>query len=98
MSELLKLVLETVKAVGDERESQALMSATEETLLFGENLDSMGIVFLVTDLEERISEELEVNITLADERAMSQRTSPFKSVKTLTKYTQTLINEAQAEQ
>lgn len=98
MSQLLNLVLDVIKEVGEDQENQALIDATEETLLFGKNLDSMGIVFLVTDLEERISDDLEVEITLADERAMSQRTSPFRSVKTLTKYTQTLIDEAQAEQ
>ena len=95
---LLNLILEVVKEVGEDQESQILINATEDTLLFGENLDSMGIVFLVTDLEERISEVFDINITLADERAMSQRTSPFRSVKTLTKYTQKLIDEAQAEQ
>lgn len=94
---LQKLVLDTVKEVGEDQENPTLIEATEDTLLFGKNLDSMGIVFLVTDLEEKISEELDINITLADERAMSQRTSPFRSVKTLTKYTQTLVDEAKAE-
>lgn len=95
---LLNMVLETVKEVGEDQENQALIEATEETMLFGEHLDSMGIVFLITDLEAKISEELDVDITLADERAMSQRTSPFRSVKTLIKYTQTLLDEAKAEQ
>lgn len=98
MTKLLNLIIETVKEVGEDQEVQALIDATEETLLFGENLNSMGIVFLVTDLEAKISEELDVDITLADERAMSQRTSPFRSVKTLTKYTQMLIDEAKQEQ
>ena len=97
MEQVLNLVLETVKEIGEDQENQALINATEDTRLFGENLDSMGIVFLVTDLESRISDELDVDLTLADERAMSQKTSPFRSVKTLAKYANTLIEEAKAE-
>ena len=97
MDQILKLVLEVVKEIGEDQNNQALLDATEETRLFGENLNSMGIVFLVTDLESRISDELDVDLTLADERAMSQKTSPFRSVKTLAKYVNTLIEEAKAE-
>lgn len=98
MTEIINLVLASVKEIGEDQESSNLIAATEDTLLFGENLDSMGIVFLVTDLEEKIADELDINLTLADERAMSQRTSPFRSVKTLTRYVQTLIDEEKAEQ
>lgn len=97
MQKILNLILETVKEIGEEHNNQALIEATVDTHLFGENLDSMGIVFLVTDLESRISEELGVDLALADERAMSQKTSPFRSVKTLAKYASTLIEEVRAE-
>jgi acyl carrier protein len=96
MEQVLNLVLETVKEIGEDQNNQVLMDATEDTRLFGENLDSMGIVFLVTDLESRISDELDIDLTLADERAMSQKTSPFRSVKTLAKYVSTLIDDAKA--
>ena len=95
MSKVLELVLEAVKEVGEDQGCDALIEATEETHLFGEHLDSMGIVFLITDLEQKISEELDVDLVLADERAMSQNTSPFRSVKTLAKYATTLIAEQQ---
>lgn len=97
MEQVLKIILETVGEIGKDGGNQALIDATEDTRLFGVNLDSMGIVFLVTDLEDRISDELDVDLTLADERAMSQKTSPFRSVKTLLKYANTLIEEAKAE-
>ena len=96
MDNILDLVLEVVKEVGEDQSNQTLIDATENTKLFGENLDSMGIVFLVTDLETRISEELDIDLTLADERAMSQKTSPFRSVKTLASYASSLIEEAKA--
>lgn len=97
MEHILNLVIQVVKEIGEDQDNQALINATEDTRLFGENLDSMGIVFLVTDLEGRIADELDVGLTLADERAMSQKTSPFRSVKTLVKYAGTLIQEAKVE-
>jgi len=93
MNKILELVLEAVKEIGEDQECEALIEASEDTRLFGEHLDSMGIVFLTTDLEQKISEELGVDLVLADERAMSQKTSPFRNVTTLVKYTQTLIDE-----
>ena len=97
MKEILDVVLEVVREVGEDQGKDALIEATAETRLFGHNLDSMGVVFLVTDLESRLSEELGVDVVLADERAMSQKTSPFRSVDTLAKYAQSLVDEAQAQ-
>ena len=96
MNNILNLVLEVVHELGADQENKELMEATEKTRLFSEHLDSMGIVFLVTELESKISDELDVHVALADERAMSKKTSPFRSVKTLVKYAQELIEEEQA--
>lgn len=67
----------------------------ESTSLFGEDgiLDSMGLVNLVVNLEERIHEEYNIFVTLADERAMSRTESPFRSIRTLAAYIDELIKE-----
>jgi acyl carrier protein len=87
------IVLSAVKELGLEQENEELQNPNSTTMLFGKNLDSMGILFLVTELEEEIYDELGLQISLADEKAMSQKTSPFRSVKTLTKYVETLIEQ-----
>lgn len=86
-----QIILDVLDELGESQDNQNLIDANENTRLFGENLDSMGVVFLVTDLEAAISDEYDVNLTLADERAMSQKTSPFRTVKTLSKYVEQLI-------
>ena len=96
MTQVFNLVLEAVKEIGVDQDNESLKNATGDTRLFGENLDSMGIVFLVTDLESMITDELGVDLTLADERAMSQKTSPFRSVKTLAAYAQGLVDQESA--
>ncbi len=95
MSNITDIIITLIKEIGEEQENAELQNATEGTLLFGRNLDSMGVVFLVADLEAAISDELNFDLTLADERAMSQKTSPFRSVKTLAEYVTLLLSEQQ---
>ena len=56
-------------------------------------LDSLGLVTLIVDLEQRLEEEYGVALVLADERAMSQRSSPFRTPQSLTDYICLLIEE-----
>ncbi|MEX0321438.1 MAG: hypothetical protein AB3N63_04725 [Puniceicoccaceae bacterium] len=59
-----------------------------ETSLLGEgsDLDSMAIVHLIVDLEARLEETFKKNWILADERALSRKRSPFRSVGDLTAF------------
>ena len=90
-----KIIIEALNEINEELENENLYDITKETKLYGGNgaLDSLALVSLITDLEERISDEFEKDIILADEKAMSQRTSPFRSVETLTNYIQKLLEE-----
>lgn len=90
-----KIIIEVLVELNEELENENLNNPTSETKLYGGSgaLDSLALVSLITDLEERISDEFEKDIILADEKAMSQRTSPFRSVETLTNYIQKLLEE-----
>lgn len=70
-------------------------SFTESTRLIGHEavLDSMGLVSLLLDVEQSISEQYDVVIIIADERAMSQKRSPFRSLESLTDYVLELVKE-----
>lgn len=69
---------------------------TADTHLFGGDglLDSLGLVSVLMDVEQTINDELGTEITIADERAMSQERSPFRQVGSLTDYVMTLLDEA----
>ena len=69
------------------------------TKIFGEDglLDSIDLVSLIVAVEQKIEDKFDINITLADERAMSQKNSPFKSIDSLSKYVLLLLGEAQNE-
>lgn len=80
--EIETLVIESVRLLAKDFEIEALAEATHESLLYGEGgpLDSMSLVNLVADLEDALSEKYGANISLADERAMSAKRSPFRSI------------------
>ena len=46
-----------------------------------------------SEAEEKIEEEFKVTITLADERAMAQKISPFKTIGTLADYVSLILEE-----
>jgi acyl carrier protein len=89
------IVIETLKELNEELKNPALDHPTSHTPLFGPqgSLDSLALVTLIRDVEEFISEEFEKDIILADERAMSQKLSPFRSVKALAGYIDRLLKE-----
>jgi len=94
MSEKIeKIIVDLLIELNEELEGNPLENPTKETKLYGGGgaLDSLALVSVITDLEERISDEFDEDIVLADEKAMSQKTSPFRNVKSLTIYVQKLL-------
>jgi acyl carrier protein len=65
----------------------------ETTRLFGGALDSVGLVSLIVELEQQIADRGEASITIADDRAMSQKRSPFRTIGSLADYVQGLMME-----
>lgn len=68
-------------------------SVNESTRLFGGALDSVGVVSLIVELEEQIAERCGVSITIADDQAMSQQRSPFRTIGSLADYIQDLLTK-----
>lgn len=66
-----------------------------EAALFGPNspLDSMGLVSLITNIEQIIEEKTGEYVPIADERAMSMESSPFQNVASLNSYIMQLLYE-----
>lgn len=56
-------------------------------------LDSLGLVSFIIAVEQAIEDELGITVVLADEKAMSQKNSPFRSVGSLVDYVTQLISE-----
>lgn len=91
----LTLVLTTIKEFNDSYEQKIPFELGEHTPLYGKEgvLDSLGLVSLIVMIEQAIEEKLDVSLILADEKAMSQKTSPFLNVEFLVDYIDRLVEE-----
>ena len=71
------------------------LERTQEAVIFGRGgkLDSLGLVNFVLAVEEKLT-KLGIDVSLTDERAMSQSRSPFRSVAALTAFVQQSSQEA----
>lgn len=92
-SKVKNIVVNTLKEFNAELQNEDLANPTLETSLYGlnGNLDSLGLVSLIADLEQRINDEFSTDLILADERAMSSRNSPFRNVGSLAAYIEKLL-------
>ena len=92
--DLAGLIADCVREVREQQELE-IPDLSSETILFGKSgmFDSVGLVSLVVSAEEAIEDEFGVSVSLADQRAMSQENSPFRTIGALTAYAGKLIEE-----
>ena len=89
------LVLAAAAKAAAEGQHEAAQFTPSSDLFGGDSpLDSMDLVALVVDLEEQLRDVFGKEITLADERAMSQEVNPFSKVESLTRYIHLLLTES----
>ena len=93
--QLLDIILKATDEVNQELDQKVPIELGAEAPLFGSKgvLDSIALVSLVVAVEEAISDNLGANLTLADEKAMSQKNSPFRSIASLVDYVDLLLQE-----
>jgi len=93
----LKIIYNAIESTNNQREKNLKLDKDPDTVLFGNKgvLDSLGLVNLLVIIEQNIEDGFDVNITIADERAMSQKRSPFRTIGTLADYIDMLLKEIQ---
>jgi acyl carrier protein len=90
-----QILFAAIQEINEQLPAGQTIAAEKSTLLFGREgvLDSLTLVNLIVAAEQKVQETLNVSITLADDRAMSQKNSPFKSVESLANYIVMLVKE-----
>lgn len=93
--EYVQLIIRAVNNISSLLNKEQLDIISESTKLFGSEgvLDSLNLVSLVVEIEQMVLDEHGVSIVLADDTAMSQKTSPFRNVLTLSRYIEKKISE-----
>ena len=92
---MVQAIFDAIDEINQQLPGKEHLEKSNDTILFGRSgkLDSLGLVSLIVAVEERVEEEYGVAISIADERAMSQENSPFKSIGTLADYISLLLEE-----
>jgi acyl carrier protein len=90
---LNELIIKCTQDALNEGEFGKNAVVNSESQLYGKGgvLDSLGLVRVIAELEDEIYAVTQKNITLADEKAMSQKSSPFRSVAALSEYISSLL-------
>lgn len=95
--EITEILKEAISELNEQLDDDEKIAFNDETRFIGSHacIDSMGFVTLVSIIEELIADKLGKSIQLVNEKAFSQKNSPFYSIATLTDYIETLINGAE---
>ena len=91
------VIINAVQEINEQLPQEQQLGQSTKTVLFGKDgkLDSLGLVSFLVIIEQNIEDEFDVSITIADERAMSQKHSPFRTIGTLADYIDMLLKENQ---
>lgn len=91
----LEIVHASLQEVFAQAGTPPLASVTEETVLVGNDavLDSLGVVSLIVEVEQRLESGHNVSVVLANDKAMSQKNSPFRTVGVLTDHVVAMAQE-----
>jgi acyl carrier protein len=92
--EVETLIFDALRNLNEELSEDQRVGVSVDTVLFGldSDLDSLSLVSVVVDIESSLS-SIGLNISLTDERAMSQAVLPFSTVTTLKEYILEVGNE-----
>lgn len=96
-TDIIALILNQAAELNDQLTKKIPLEQGPAAPLFGGEgvLDSIALVTLIVAIEQALEDELDVVLTLADEKAMSQQRSPFQTVETLASYIQQRLMEAE---
>jgi D-alanine--poly(phosphoribitol) ligase subunit 2 len=94
-SEIIEIVFQSIDEINQQEKLD--ISKDLQAKLFGKGgkLDSLGLVNLIVCIEEKINDTFGLTISLADEKAMSQKNSPFLNVNSIVEYILKIITEEQ---
>ncbi len=88
MNVLEEVLFPLVDEMNQNMAESHLLSRSVDAILFGPegSLDSMQLVSFVVAVEDSLFDRTGTEIILADEKAMSRRNSPFRSLAALAEY------------
>lgn len=93
---IVDIIFSAIDELNQQLPPERQLNQDVNTILFGESghLKSLELVNLILIVEEKLEDEFDALISLTDERAMSQKRSPFRTVARLADYINLLLKES----
>ena len=94
-NKIIELIIKEIQDFNETLDIAINLDNGKDSILFGQgsSLESVDFVSLIVNIEQAVSDEYEKELSLVDVRAMSQKTSPFRTVGSLAEYIQNLLGE-----
>ena len=92
---IIQAVYEAVDELNSHFSEEKRLDKSPDTILYGNSgrLDSLGLVDLILAVEQKMQERFGEQLTLANEKALSMKKSPFRTIDTLARYIHQLIEK-----
>ena len=96
-NKILEGIYAAIDEVNEQFPEDQNLEKSLETVLLGSSgkLESVNLVNLLVAIEENIEEAFGIPISITDERAVSEKNSPFRTVETLCNFMLNLLDEKQ---
>ena len=94
-NQIKEMLFKVVEEINENLDKDQQLKLSTETVLLGKegNVDSILLVNLVVAIEQRIEDEFDIEVNLADERALFEKESPFRTIGTLIDYISQIIKK-----
>ena len=85
---ITNLVFSVIDEINKELSKDDQIIKSLDSVIYGSNgqLDSLGLVNFVVAVEQKIEDVFEKSINLTDDKAMSEKNSPFQTIETFVNY------------
>jgi acyl carrier protein len=92
-NEIIEIIFDCIEDYNQQEGCEIQKEISTKLIGSESDLDSLGLVNLITSIEEGIEELTGEYIPIADERALSLENSPFRTIETLVNYIEKLLHE-----
>ena len=92
---IIQAIFRAVEEINGQLPKEQQLAKSVDTVLIGQSgtIDSLGLVNMIVATEQKIEEEFGTGLTLADDKAMSQINSTFRTIGALADYISSVLED-----
>jgi len=81
----LEIIFSAIKEVNKQQPPEYQLNLDKNEFLISDksSLDSLGLITLLINIEEKISKKFKINLNLLDEELISEKNTPFETLASL---------------